>query len=193
MNDTTTTDPEPAPAPDFDLFDLTVMLRWNGEVQTSDQGWEHYEWDCILTTKENVAFRGLRRVRMTVEYSAGLAHIEWLRGNSSKPVPIERIKFTGGPGTRFVQRAFLKNGGMELRSRPKAPTIEDIFTSLGNDADVRNYSSFDEWAESLGYDPDSRKAEAVYRACQEQTDEFESLLRSIDIKLDDVCRWANEQ
>lgn len=183
------TEPEPAPAPDFDLFDLTVVPRWNGEVQTTDDGWEHYEWDCIITTKENVAFYGLRRARMTVNYSAGLAHVEWFRPNNRKtPVPLEDVDILR-TGTAWSK----KSPGMELTRRPKPPTIEDLFTSLGCDADVRNYSSFEDWAESLGYDPDSRKAEAIHRASRQQTDEFESLLRSIDVKLDDVCRWANEQ
>lgn len=37
--------------------------------------------------------------------------------------------------------------------------------SLVSDADVLDCSTFEEWADNLGYDKDSRKAEATYREC----------------------------
>jgi hypothetical protein len=33
------------------------------------------------------------------------------------------------------------------------------------DSDVFNYSSFEEWASTFGYDADSRKGESIYRTC----------------------------
>lgn len=52
------------------------------------------------------------------------------------------------------------------------PTVEDIVTSLAYDAQTAgNYGpdAFEEWAADVGYDPDSRKAEATFRALLEQT------------------------
>lgn len=45
------------------------------------------------------------------------------------------------------------------------PNASDVLTCLLDDAlsvDVAN--GFDDWARDLGYDPDSRKAERIYRA-----------------------------
>lgn len=47
------------------------------------------------------------------------------------------------------------------------PSVTDVLSSLLNDADVLNHSSFEEWASSFGYDTDSRKAESIYRRCLE--------------------------
>jgi hypothetical protein len=47
------------------------------------------------------------------------------------------------------------------------PDALSVIYSLVTDADVIDEPNFTEWAHSLGYDPDSRKAEGVYRACLE--------------------------
>ncbi len=59
----------------------------------------------------------------------------------------------------------------------KAPTTADVLNSLISDsAGYDNASSFEEWADELGYDEDSRKAEAIYRACGEQALQLRELL-----------------
>ncbi len=54
------------------------------------------------------------------------------------------------------------------------PTIGDVMQSLFSDAEGVEYESFEEWAESYGYDSDSRKAEAIYRKIEEQTKRLKS-------------------
>lgn len=41
----------------------------------------------------------------------------------------------------------------------------DVFRCVLSDADALDYGSFEEWASNYGFDTDSRKAEAMYRAC----------------------------
>jgi hypothetical protein len=61
----------------------------------------------------------------------------------------------------------------QYRAEPKVrgayqPEPSEILECLASDAQsVQNAGSFEEWARDLGYDPDSRKAEHAYRACQE--------------------------
>lgn len=61
--------------------------------------------------------------------------------------------------------------GSTFKRKPKAPAIVpdpvDVFYSLAMDSDVLNYGTFEEWASEFGYDPDSRSAESIYRACLE--------------------------
>lgn len=47
------------------------------------------------------------------------------------------------------------------------PDPVDVVWSLVMDSSVLDESSFEDWANSLGYDTDSRKAESIYRACLE--------------------------
>lgn len=56
---------------------------------------------------------------------------------------------------------------MALSGKPILPDAADVIYSLVMDADVLNYAKFEEWAENFGYDPDSRKGEAIYRTCLE--------------------------
>jgi hypothetical protein len=46
----------------------------------------------------------------------------------------------------------------------------DVVHCLLVDTDVSNYSSFEEWAENLGYSTDSRKAEEIWKSCQKSVE-----------------------
>lgn len=45
------------------------------------------------------------------------------------------------------------------------PDITDIIYSLLVDSEVSNYSTFEEWAGAMGYNPDSRIEENIYNQC----------------------------
>lgn len=50
------------------------------------------------------------------------------------------------------------------------PTVTQVLYSLATDAQtVEGVETFEEWAAEMGDDPDSRRAEATYHACIEQT------------------------
>lgn len=49
------------------------------------------------------------------------------------------------------------------------PTAEALLDAMASDsASVDNAQSFEDWADELGFDTDSRKAEATYRECEAQ-------------------------
>lgn len=54
---------------------------------------------------------------------------------------------------------------------PGAKAIEpdplDVIYSLVTESAVIDYPTYEEWAHDFSYDPDSRKGEAIYRACLE--------------------------
>lgn len=43
------------------------------------------------------------------------------------------------------------------------PDVADVFGCLALDYSILNYSTFEEWAPDVGFDPDSREGERVYR------------------------------
>lgn len=47
------------------------------------------------------------------------------------------------------------------------PRLGDVLQSLALDSRVLDEGTFEQWAESLGYSSDSRKAEAIWKACVE--------------------------
>jgi hypothetical protein len=78
-------------------------------------------------------------------------------------VTLRRINYGGN--VRTLETDFFGGG------KAPDPTVVDVLYCLVADAwGVTNVSSFEEWCNDLGYDSDSRKAEAVFKACEEQVD-----------------------
>lgn len=82
----------------------------------------------------------------------------------------------GGPNPHSVARDELdkeiaetgkvKQGDFGVTfTRVQPPLFRDVMYSLLSDSDAIDYASFESWASDLGYDTDSRKAEAIYQAC----------------------------
>jgi hypothetical protein len=100
---------------------------------------------------------------LTIDYTAGCGHCP---GNSFSFSIMRREVIAwecehGKSGSFFPGLG----AGLSVLSKPILPTIEDVLSSLVLDSDSINYSTFEEWADKFGYDQDSRKAEATYRAC----------------------------
>lgn len=99
--------------------------------------------------------RGGRPV-LTTDYSAGQAHCPsyvWKQaGDIDGAVLVRRECETG------------RNAGLGWLL---LPDLADVLACLATDAEVLDFASFEEWADAVGYDSDSRKAEAIYRACLE--------------------------
>ena len=55
------------------------------------------------------------------------------------------------------------------------PSLAEVLDCLASDA-YGMESPFESWAEDYGFDPDSRKAERIYKICQRQTIKLKSLL-----------------
>lgn len=53
------------------------------------------------------------------------------------------------------------------KGAPILPNALDVIHSLTSDGAAIDCATFEEWAAGYGYDPDSRKAEGIYRVCLE--------------------------
>lgn len=62
------------------------------------------------------------------------------------------------------------------KERLPQPTRDEILYCLVSDSDVLNYGTYEEWASDFGYDKDSRKGEAIYRLCLEQSLRLKSMI-----------------
>jgi hypothetical protein len=54
-----------------------------------------------------------------------------------------------------------------LSKKVSPPTAADVLYSLLSDASAIDSPTYEDWADDYGYDRDSRKGEAIYRACIE--------------------------
>lgn len=90
---------------------------------------------------------------LSVDYQQGVGHIPAKMTRDSKP----------GTAHRDNQERLIAQSGHGLVKPKPADVLHCIVMDDPRDL------SFDDWASEYGYDADSRKAEAIYRACQEQT------------------------
>lgn len=56
---------------------------------------------------------------------------------------------------------------VDKRKRPKAPNACEVLYCLISNAQAIDLC-FEDWADELGFDPDSRSAERTYQACREE-------------------------
>lgn len=98
---------------------------------------------------------------LTTDYQAGIGHCPSYRPHDRWTLDytavIETETETGRTYTKPPHRP-----GPTINPKPA-----DVVYSLTLDASVLDYATFEDWASDLGYDPDSRKAEAAYRTCLE--------------------------
>jgi hypothetical protein len=110
---------------------------------------------------------------LTTDYSAGVAHCPshnvkvsplWKRPDRMWRDALDEFEMEAG----FKARGFTTWGGFTAdRSKPILPDPLGVIYSLVMDSRVLDAGGFEEWAGDLGYDTDSRSAEATYRACLE--------------------------
>ena len=106
------------------------------------------------------------RVVVETDYAAGVAHCRSYKTSRTAPGrlsvhDVECIRHeceTGYPG--HVHRS-----GVVMSQTMPDPL--DVVGSLMSDSEAVDHPTFEEWACNLGYDPDSREGERMYRACLE--------------------------
>lgn len=95
-------------------------------------------------------------------YRMGIGHLP-----GAVKVPMNRISADAFSATvKTLETGHYYSRGGQLSALP-SPSITDVLHALVSDSEVLFYASFEEWASNYGYDAASRKAEGIYRACQE--------------------------
>ena len=105
---------------------------------------------------------------LTTDYMAGIAHA---------PASKLSIKDVGGPNSlmrhgllqREVETGRSTFSTIRPSGEPILPDEEEVIACLLNECDTLDYASFEDWAAEIGYDPDSRSAEKIYRQCLEHS------------------------
>lgn len=127
---------------------------------------------------------------LTVDYSAGVAHCpsyKQMWGGQRRTVyEQELLNYEMEHGKQARPLTYV---GQIIGGKPILPKTADVLHSIINDADVINYPNFEQWAESVGFDTDSRKAEAIYKACLDYALKLRANLGEAGLaKLTEACQ-----
>jgi len=100
---------------------------------------------------------------LEADYGAGIAHRPSHKQGDRSQDHADAIKTE----TEHGYRASKSNPRAPLvgTSYRIVPDFANVMYSLALDGEAVNFPSFKEWASDFGYDPDSRSAEATYKAC----------------------------
>ncbi len=83
------------------------------------------------------------------------------------------------PATYRVKRAYRMTitFSMGYGHHGAEPKVGDVLECLASDASsVDNAGDFERWCAEIGYDPDSRKHEKTYKACEHQASRLKTFL-----------------
>ena len=134
----------------------------NAKPQDDGKVWRSLNW--------RVTIKRDGRDVLTTDYSAGEAHCPAYKQDRAQAMRLygkggieQRIAYEIEHGTEALH-PFV---GVGKKGKPILPEFEAVLASLTTDSDVIDYATYEEWACEFGYDPDSRKGEATYRACLE--------------------------
>lgn len=109
----------------------------------------------------------------TTDYSAGCAHAPAYKNPTFAKDKFFRnraiaYECENGHRAREVYNTQFGSGGCVLPLKPISriePDSVNVIWSLISDSDVLDYPTFESWAETFGYETDSRKAEKTYQDC----------------------------
>lgn len=121
----------------------------HAKPRKGEKPWRSLNWRATI---QHVA-----RDVLETDYAQGEGHAP-SHNEKNKHERQRRVSYELETGRRANQRL---SGGKPI----DPPRLGDVMQSLARDSDVIDYASFEDWAESLGYDSDSREAEKTYRAC----------------------------
>lgn len=99
---------------------------------------------------------------------------EWVNTNKNAPdwKDANHYRVTLKMGRRRLTTYFSQGYGIKDN-----PTVVDVLYCLAEDAaSIENTRSFEEWANNLGYDADSRKAEKIFKVVERQAEALKKFL-----------------
>jgi hypothetical protein len=105
---------------------------------------------------------------LTGDYSAGCANCPSYRQEYPKRWTVAEKAVIEAECNRGVPCHYsdaLRAGVAKVGGKPILPDPADVVASFLSDGDAIDHPTYEDWAGEFGYDVDSRKGEAIYRAC----------------------------
>lgn len=100
---------------------------------------------------------------LTTDYMAGEGHCPSYKQGARRTVDYDRaLEHECETGKAARHLATLSAA---ISGKPILPSLADVMHSLLLDASAIDSPTYEDWAGDFGYEPDSRKGEAIYRQC----------------------------
>lgn len=140
------------------------------DEDSGEKGWAHVA--VTVTIARPLVIGKHKEARASFDWKMGTGLVKW--ADIAK-----RAKYSRGPtaqreaeemaryGSRLSAKDQARIAGQHLSAFVKAVNPAEVLARCCADGLEASGTSFDDWASNLGYDTDSRKAEAIYLACQE--------------------------
>jgi hypothetical protein len=142
-----------------------LALEYVAEFVPQSQSRNRDEKDPSLNWKVKITRGGQT---LETDYTQGVGHLPGYNFGLSKKYDYrEHVTQAAEKGVWSASLANQTNGLLWGAKKLAPPPLADVLYSLASDADVLDHPTFESWASDFGYDADSRKAEATYRACLE--------------------------
>lgn len=153
-----------------DLTIESVFIPWS---QSRSAGEKDPSLNWRVTLKQG------GRAILSTDYSAGCAHAPSYNQRGYNTVD-------GREAVRNECESGKKSLGTWGRGEAILPDSHDVIYSLLMDSEVLDYNSFEDWADSIGYDTDSRQAEQIYNSCLKIALQFHKIGESVIEELREV-------
>ncbi len=145
--------------PTLESLGLVASITANGVKSMNDGENPMCAWICTFTSKRGHS-----------------ENFDYFTGSGCGPQPTENELRQGWPAVANVpksnrynikDKALICQIAHTIAFRRKwTPDAIEILWAIARDGDALE-STFEDWASDFGYDADSRKAEKIYRACQD--------------------------
>lgn len=145
---------------EFIPFNLSRNAKPNPKISEMSLNWR-----VTIHHQNPIGDRGKQSI-LTTDYMQGIGHCPAYVKNGDKTILAQqaiRKECETGKVAFYHSNADILTLGKPI----DPPTLAEVLGCLCSDASAIDYPSFEDWARTHGYDPDSRKAENIYRACLE--------------------------
>lgn len=172
ISEETTLTPKQKAQAAIEALGLTMEAKFVPFSQSRNKAEKHKSLNWIVAIKRN------GRDVLTTDYMAGAGHcpaykttkppMGWQRDLKHWKHYAEAHECENGFAAKIFGFGASDFDGIQSdKKKPILPDIADVLYSLSMDASVLDHASYESFASEYGYDVDSRKGEAIYRACLE--------------------------
>lgn len=166
----------------MEIVNATAKIKRAENKEERD--WPHVEFAIEFVNTKTKA-------RQEFTYSYGLGLINWKKALTYAATKVGRHTFTYASIEAMGTYSHRLNNNAQIDAATfcigffKAKAKEDaasIFASICREGEDAASQTFDDWADTYGYDKDSRKAEGIYRECQQNYNKVSKLVSRAVIK-----------
>lgn len=148
-------------------FELEI---WSGPAGTVRDDWPHIAYEVKL--------HFLKHFTLTTPYTIGVGHVNPKKARTGSIIGNPHLNaseksllmtWRSNPSAQFKEKQLWADVAAKLAKNQKiVPDLAGVLHCLLMDGQAFfNASTFEDWALEYGHDVDSRKAEAIYKACDE--------------------------